>query len=451
MHCLNTSSRRIATFCFLSMGTTLPTVYIGPKEAAAQPALAPARQFSVRLGLSLDKRAYEVGEPISATIEITNIGSAVALVPESSDFTGRHDGYNFEVRRDNDELIAAAFNEYITQMQSIGGEKTIQPKSVYHRQLLLNYRVLPLRPGHYSVRCLYQPFFSSNPGQNFKTISSIVAFEVAETPPLMVQQRIQELTQKLKAGQEVALTARLLGFTGDDAAIAPLLEVLGQKEDHAQVAAAEALLYLNHDSVRTALLTLLEKHEPNARLVHLLLVPLQAPPEQVIPLLMPWLENGDTDARYGAVEGLSLANFPKQNPQLLAPFITRLSDSSPHVRLRAASAVGAYQNTAALDALKRSISDPDPNVREQATIAIGWLGASTTAATSLRQAAVDALLVVLQSNDTGRAREQAAYWLGKSENKRAITGLTKALTSAERPALTKEIQSALSILQDKKL
>jgi HEAT repeat protein len=114
------------------------------------------------------------------------------------------------------------------------------------------------------------------------------------------------------------------------------------------------------------------------------------------------------------VEGLRRFNQGKD----AGPFpklARRLEDALPQVRLRAAAAVGEYQDAAALKALKDVVHDRDSGVAEQAVIAVGWIAAAAKPDSAIRTESIDLLRSLLTSE--GAPAKQAAYWLGKLDSK----------------------------------
>jgi hypothetical protein len=57
------------------------------------------------------------------------------------------------------------------------------------------------------------------------------------------------------------------------------------------------------------------------------------------------------------------------------------------------------------------LNDPDDGVREQATIAVGWVAKAAQAGSPLRKEAVAVLTAVRRTS--GAAAQQADYWLGQ--------------------------------------
>jgi len=157
----------------------------------------------------------------------------------------------------------------------------------------------------------------------------------------------------------------------------------------------------------------------------------------MIPLLLPWLNNEDADRRYAAVEGIRLLQINREKDQRLAPYLAAmLKDPSASVRLRAVNAIGEYGDKKTPDMIKPSLDDPDECVREQAIIVIGWVGTPE---------AVDILLQILEK--PVRSARQAAYWLGKIGDKRAIESLERVWRSTSDPDLKREITATLESLR----
>jgi hypothetical protein len=399
--------RSCLLFVFVSVAGVVPNA----QGTQAQP--APVN--TLRFDLALDKKTYEVGEPIVLTLRLTNSGNVPVKVPVSSEVTGRHDGYSLKVHNDKGEASKDPLHEYSALMHTLGSSKSVQPGNSYTRDLLLNYRVPPLKPGKYTVKGTFEP---RGKGQKVHAESVAVIFRIVATPPANLERRVARLAKELRAGGDACHLAPLLGFTGHAGAAGPLMDLLYADADAAQVAAAQALLYLDKDTVKKSLLDSLRTRGPRQRMIHLLVVPLQAKAEEVTPLFVRWLEDKEEATRYAAVYGLGLSNGAKA-PELLAPELfplleRRLMDSVAWVRHGAASAVGAYRNNAALKALKAVVHDPDPGVSEQATIAVGWVAAAAKADSAVRKEAIEVLRDVKRSG--GRPAEQATYWLGKVEN-----------------------------------
>ncbi|MBI3411601.1 MAG: HEAT repeat domain-containing protein [Planctomycetes bacterium] len=395
--------------CLLFVLVSVAVVGPGVQGTNAQP--APVN--TLRFDLTLDKKTYEVGEPIVLTLRLTNPGNLPLKMPTSSEVTGRHDGYSFQVQNDKREALKDPCHEYIALMHSLGGSESVQPGDSYTRDLLLNYRVPPLEPGKYTVKGTLQP---RGEGQKAQAESADVTFQIVATPPANLEKRVAQLAEDLRAGGDARRLAPQLGFTGHAGAATPLIDLLYAEAEGAQVAAAQALLYLDKDTVKKSLFDSLRTRGPRDRMIYHLVVRLQAKAEEVTPLLVRWLEDKDGATRHAAVYGLALSNVGKApGPDLFPLLEVRLKDPLATVRHGAAAAVGAYQNAAALKALKAVVHDPDAGVSSQATTAVGWVAAAAKPDSAVRKEAIEVLRDVARSG--GRPAEQATYWLGKIENK----------------------------------
>jgi len=393
--------------CLLFALVSVAVVDPGVQGTKAQP----APENTLRFDLTLDKKTYEVGEPMVLTLRLTNSGNLPIKAPVSNEVTGRHDGYSFQLQNDKGETLKDLCHEYINLMHSLGGYETIKPGDSHTRDLLLNYRVPPLKPGKYTLKGTFQP---RGEGQKSQAKSADVTFRIVATPPANLEKRVARLAEELRAGGDASRLAPLLGLTGHAGAATPLIDLLYAEAEPAQVAAAQALLYLDKDTVKKSLLDSLRTRGPRDRMIYHLVVPLQAKPEVVTPLLVRWLEDKEGATRHAAVYGLGLSNGAKV-PELLPLLELRLKDPLARVRHGAAVAVGVYANAAALKALKAVLHDPDPGVSEQATIAVGWIAAAAKPDSAVRKEAIEVLRDVVRSG--GRPAEQATYWLGKVENK----------------------------------
>ncbi len=357
----------------------------------------------VRFDLALDKPAYETGEPIVLKIHLTNLGSTPVQMPSTSDVTGRHDGYAFEVRDAQGSKLPSPGDVSVSLLKSLGSTRSIPSNGSHVRELTLNDRVPPLTPGKYFVRGTFAPRYR---GQDVRAESQELPFEIVETPPAQLQKRISDLTRDVNLRADPRRLARLLGFTGDPSALALLVEMLYAAEDNARTAAVDALLYFDPATVRQSLLESLRTRGPRDRMVHFLVVWLRADKTQVTPLLLRWLADQDADTRAAAVEGLRLGNRPP-DPKLFAPLAAMLEDPVTRVRHVAVGAVGGYQDAAALEAVKAVLDDPA--MREQAVNAVGWVAGASSGTT--RDDAIRILQSVRQSG--GRAGQSAASWLAR--------------------------------------
>jgi hypothetical protein len=374
--------------------------------AETQPA---SESADFRLTLELDRTVYEIGEPIVATLQMINLTNYPRSVPTTSEPTGRRAGFSLAVTASGGQAFQDPHNEYVSLWKSYSSQELVPPAGSATRRMFVNYFTPILEPGRYSVKADFDPREAR--ANTAPLRSAPVSFEIVATPPAARKDRVSRLVEQLRGGQDSHPVARLLGFTGQLEAIAPLVELLRDEEDDGvQVAAAEALRYLDRGRQKEALIESLGKHSPRSRLVYHFAM-LRPTPEEMASLLLPWLSNSDERVRDAAIEGMRLCNGKEPDPALLAPLVTMLRDASPLVRRSAASAVGGYRGAEALRALTTVVRDPDPGVSLQATIAVGWVAQAAEPGSDLRREAVTVLRSMVGSG--GRAGEHAARVLGK--------------------------------------
>jgi HEAT repeat protein len=368
------------------------------------PPMDPARWD---LTVTLDKDAYEVGEPILATLRLTNRSAAPALLSRSNEPTGRLDGIELEVRAADGRLVPDPHNS--RRVKAFATEWPIEPSRWALWQLHLNDRVPVLAPGRYTVKATFRD-------RTIPPCSSAEApalpFQVVPTLPDTVRERVQELRHWVAEGDDGAAVARFLGFTGHPDAIPPLVDLLYGADENTQITAGEGLLYLDRGAAQTTMLQALRERGPRSRMVHLLVVDLQPPGPEVRALLRPWLSDRSPEIRAAAIHGLMLSNIPTVDPKLFSALVEMLHDPSELVRLPAANAVGAYQNADSLRAVKPLVLDPDATVARQATSAVGWVAQAASLPQEVRREAVLVLRRVVESG--GAAAEDARYWLERT-------------------------------------
>ncbi len=386
-------------------GWIILSLGLAPSGQAPDWRLPPAgcSPCDVRFDLALDKPAYEVGEPIVLKIRLTNIGSMPARMPSTSDVTGRHDGYTFDVRDAQGRKLRDPGLTAVSLLRALISTRSIPPNGFHALELILNDRVPTLTPGKYVVHGIFAPRYQ---GQDLRAESGDLPFEIVATPPAHLQKRISDLAGDVNLRADARRLARLLGFTGDPSALALLVEMLYAADYNARAAAVDALLYFDPATVRQSLLESLRTRGPRDRMVHFLVVSLRAEKTEVTPLLLRWLADQDADTRAAAVEGLRLGNRPP-DPKLFPPLAAMLEDPVARVRHVAVGAVGCYQDAAALEALKAVLDDPE--VREQAVIAVAWVAEASSGTT--RDDAVKVLQSVRKTG--GRAGQSAASWLAR--------------------------------------
>jgi hypothetical protein len=358
----------------------------------------------LRLDLEVEKVTYEVGEPIVIAMRLDNVGTTQVQLQHTSDVTGRHDGYRFEVFDEDARQLPDPGKAAISLLGALGGMVSVAPGGADSRRLTLNYQVAPLKPGRYSLRGVFD---SSYPQSGVHADSNSIVIRIEPTPTESIRRRVDRLLRNVAADPQHV--APYLGFTGDRAAIPPLVDLLYHKDDGVQVSALDALLYLDRGAVEGALLDALRDRGPREGMVHFLVVNLATPNALIRPLLIQGLRSADGNARMGAVEGLRLSNSGHDS-ELFAPLAATLRDPVAGVRHKASAAVGAYQNQPALAALTPLVDDPDITVSEQTTIAIGWIAQAAAVGSDTRVTAIDVLRRAAKS-DRRAVAEQARKWL----------------------------------------
>ncbi len=364
---------------------------------------------NLRFDLAATRASYEVGEPISLSITITNAGSEPFELQRTSDVTGRHDGYRFEVVDKRGDRIADPGLAAVSLLHSLGSFLQLAPRAADSRQLILNYQVAPLKPGRYTVKAWFN---SRTPERVLSAESNSVSITIVPTSTLQLQQRIAASIRSID--RDPISGAALLAFTGDRSAIPPLTDLLYQRDDRARAGAIDALLYFDRAVVTQALVEALNRRGPRERMIEFLIGSPDAPVAQIKPLLLDALRSENADARGAAVKGLTLLNVLNHphDQEIFAPLAAMLADPVASVRHQAAIAVGGYADERALRALRSVVADADPTVSEQATIAVGWVAQAANPGSATRNDAI-AVLRAVAISARGPASDQALTWLGK--------------------------------------
>lgn len=136
---------------------------------------------------------------------------------------------------------------------------------------------------------------------------------------------------------------------------------------------------------------------------------LASPSKGIVGELIEFLSSTDGDVR---TSGLSL--LKRVGGRNLSPLLDLLRNSDPWLRMCACEILGALKKKRTIPHLVTCSSDPDPNVRNAACIALGEFSDST---------AEEALLSALQDEEW--IAFSAAYSLGKMGSSRAIPHLWK--------------------------
>ena len=112
---------------------------------------------------------------------------------------------------------------------------SVAPRGADDRRLTLNYHVAPLKPGRYSVKGWFR---SSYPQPGLDAESNRVVIGIQPTSADRLRQRVSDLTRDLEV--DARRGAAFLGFTGDVAAIPPMVDLLYRRDDGVQVAGLDA-------------------------------------------------------------------------------------------------------------------------------------------------------------------------------------------------------------------
>jgi hypothetical protein len=374
-------------FVFALFATGLP--------AAAQTDIG-SSGAGLRTTARLDRDRYEVGDVITLTVSVKNTTPRPFALYISSDETGHADGYRFEVRRDGGPPVPDPWADFAGSV--LAGTTVLEPFATRTREFTLNEHVPVLKPGTYSVRMV-------SPAE-----TEGLPFTIEATSPDALRKRVDALLEELRGGAVTRAVIPLLAYTGHSAAIPALVERLYVQDDAIEARVAHWLVLFDHEEVVRALRQALKERGPRYRMVYLLMVTLQSRPEDVVPLLLPWLSSPHDGTRLAAVEGLTLANSGK-DPKLFAPLAALLRDPVPEVRGPATAAVAQYANEAAFKALRPLLVNPARPDSEQAVIGMGWIAATAKPGSPLRNEAVRLLEGIAEGGSA--LANQARYWLGR--------------------------------------
>ena len=162
-----------------------------------------------------------------------------------------------------------------------------------------------------------------------------------------VKSEFQQLTVNLILNKEFLnqklsklLETELLGITGSDCAVEPLINALNNQDSYVRSSAADALVKIGSDSAFKALI--------NA------------------------LNHQDYDVRRRAAE--ALGNIGSDSA--VEPLINALNDRDAHVYRSAADALGKISSDSAVKALINALNDRDSYVRRSAVDALGNIAGS---------------------------------------------------------------------------
>ncbi len=336
----------------------------------------------LELSLRLDKTRFEAGEPIPITAVILNRGQTPYSVQTSTEETGAWDGFAFVVTDASGQPVSRPPSPPWRESW-IGSWLTINRHETYEHKLFLNYWFIPLEPGRYTVQATYTPPYPIGADrQGELTIHSApVDFEVALSTEMKMDVRIARLTSDTEKADPIAVD--FLGFTGQSAVIAPLLDAVYDDDPHIQHRAANALNDLPADEVLAAALQKLQERGPNRTLAEWL-ASIGAPVNKTVPLYLQALDSPDSSARIGALTGLGLcagnrATTAAGQRAIRGAIRKALGDKEPGVRFEAVKATeAAGPDDDALAALAGAARrDASSRVRERAAACLADIRSET--------------------------------------------------------------------------
>src|SRR5262245_22310634 len=87
----------------------------------AQEPVARCQSCQLRFHVEAENTTCEVGEPIVISIRLANVGTTQVEVQRTSDVTGRHDGYRFEVYDEDARQLPDPGKAAISLLGALGG------------------------------------------------------------------------------------------------------------------------------------------------------------------------------------------------------------------------------------------------------------------------------------------------------------------------------------------
>lgn len=159
------------------------------------------------------------------------------------------------------------------------------------------------------------------------------------------------------------------------------------------------------------------------------------------------LKSDDSQTRMQAAGQLAVLDSDDDTVKLRVIQTLLIANKSQDAALRrkTAEVLGAMQDRRALDPLLAATKFADPEGREGAALALGFLARDAVDPREFRRA-VRPLVALLAENETAYVRAAAAWALGALNDARAVDVLTVASTDSD-PQVSAAAQAALSALQ----
>jgi len=343
--------------------------------AMGLPVLVRADGPQLDIRLRLDKAKFEVGEAIPATISIVNNGNTDYLLQASTEPTGALDGWSFTVT-DSEGVMVACPTALLRSSNWIGSWLTLRRHEKSERKFFLNHWVAPMVPGQYVVTASYLPrTVAGNVPRDWPVVqTSRIAFHIAPTTSTKLDVRISRLGDDAAKGDLLAVD--FLGFTGENAAIAPLLDAVYSDDLRVQRRAAFALSYLiDRPAVIEAGIARVKEHGPNPVLAEWL-SQAGASMQTLLPLYFAAVSSNAANQRAGAFTGLRLCLGSSALTTSEAVFVRRamrrgLQDADSRVRYEAVLGTKLADDADTIAEFNKLVrSDSASRVREAAAAAL---------------------------------------------------------------------------------
>jgi hypothetical protein len=358
-----------------SLQTFLLTGFVLLAARALGDAGPPGPRLDV--SMRLDKKVFEVGEAIPVTLEVFNRGDDDYSALTSTEPTGVNDGFSFSVFDAESQAVPRPVT--LSKPDTwIGSWLTVPPHEKCERTLFLNHWFMPLPPGRYVVFTEYRP--RSLAGDWPAVRSRRVEFEIQPTTVTKLDVRISRLAQQTERGDQIAID--FLGFTGEDAAAAPLVTALYSDDIHVQRRAATALCLLNNRAAALSnALAAAKEHGPTAMLAEWLTFA-DAQVDTVVPLYLHAMNSSEAATRLGGITGLRIAPGDNRFAQPVLLALKRaLDDRDARVRFEAVVGLEHHLDEPTLKTLKRMAqNDPESRVRNAAASVMMMRPAAAAAA-----------------------------------------------------------------------
>ncbi|RXA20857.1 NACHT domain-containing protein [Methanosarcina sp. MSH10X1] len=265
-----------------------------------------------------------------------------------------------------------------------------------------------------------------------------VRIEAVKSLGIIGSERAIEILRNAFADKNRAVrleAAEALMQIGSEKALEILVSALGASDDFVRIGAIGALGRTNS---RKAAEALIEAFKEEDRLVRLGAAEAlgQMKSEKAVELFINALEDDDEFVRWIATKALGEIRSDKTS----GTFVNMLGDKSRFVRREAAKGLGMVGSERTLDPLVSALSDEDEFVRKTAAESLGEIKAETAAKTLINKLHDQSHLV----------RLEAAKALGALKVRKAIVPLLFALGDENR-FVRREAASALGQLQSEKV